>query len=477
MPQPALFRNNGDGTFTDVSERAGLRLNQGFFMGAAVGDYNNDGFPDLYMTGYGRSLLFRNNGDGTFSDVTDAAGVGNPGAWATAAGWFDFDHDGHLDLLITNYVHYDWNHDPYCGSKSPGFRTYCDPFHFQGSRLRLYRNNGDGTFSDWTDRAGLANTLGKGLGLVLADFNGDGWDDILIANDGMQTFLYLNQGNGTFRDVSFESGAGFGANGEIESGMGVDAADILGNGHLDFYICHMDAQINRLYRNNGDASFTDITATSGLGRSNWQNTSFAVRIFDWDNDGNRDILVVNGSMLDNIDMYHPDSHFSERKTLYRNLGGGHFIDATSTQEESFLVPYVGRGLAVGDYDNDGALDFLQSNNGGPGLLFRNQGGAKNHWIGVKLVGTKSNRDAVGASVRIESGSLRSYDQVKGGTSYCSGQDSRLYFGLGNRTDCNLEVRWPSGEKQTFHNINADQILLIREGVGIVPYGFPQIRSR
>jgi enediyne biosynthesis protein E4 len=475
IPQPKLFRNNGDGSFTDVSATAGLKISDGFFIGAAVGDYNNDGFPDIYMTGYGRSLLFRNNGDGTFSDVTDATGVANPGEWATAAGWFDFDHDGHLDLLVANYVHYDWEHDPYCGSKLPGSRTYCDPFHFKGSRLRLYRNNGNGTFSDWTERSGLATVWGKGLGLVLADFDGDGWDDILVANDGMQTFLFLNQKNGTFRDATFESGVGFGGNGEIESGMGIDAGDVTGKGNMDFYICHMDAQLNRLYRNDGKAEFADVTTQSGLGRSNWQNTSFAARIVDWDNDGNRDILVVNGSMLDNIALFHPESSFSERKTLYRNIGSGRFVDATSTQNGSFQVPFVGRGLAVGDYDNDGALDFLQSNNGGPGQLFQNRGGEKNHWIGLKLEGTRSNRDAVGARASLRSDSFTSVDQIKGGMSYCSAQDLRLYFGLGNRVKVDsLEICWPSGLREYFKDMSVDRIYVIKEGYGILPFQFPRI---
>lgn len=475
IPQPKLFRNNGDGSFTDVSTMAGLKISDGFYIGAAVGDYNNDGFPDIYMTGYGRSLLFRNNSDGTFSDVTDAAGVANLGEWATAAGWFDFDHDGHLDLLVANYVRYDWEHDPYCGAKLPGSRTYCDPFHFKGSRLCLYRNNGDGTFSDWTQRSGLGAVLGKGLGLVLADFDGDGWDDILVANDGMQTFLFLNQKNGTFRDATFESGVGFGGDGEIESGMGIDAGDVMGKGNLDFYICHMDAQLNRLYRNDGNAEFTDVTTQSGLGRSNWLNTSFAVRIVDWDNDGNRDILVVNGSMLDNIALFHPESSFAERKTLYRNIGSGQFVDATSTQNSSFQIPFVGRGLAVGDYDNNGALDFLQSNNGGPGQLFQNRGAEQNHWIGFKLEGTRSNRDAVGARVSLRSDSFTSVDQIKGGMSYCSGQDLRLYFGLGNHLKVDsLEIRWPSGLKENFKDMPVDRIYKIKEGMGILPFQFPRI---
>lgn len=472
-PQPALYRNNGNGTFTDVSAACGIKSDGGFYFGVAIGDYDNDGYPDLYMTGYGHSVLYHNNRDGSFTNVTTAAGVANENNWATAAGWFDFDHDGQLDLLVTNYVKYDWNHDPYCGRREEGFRVYCDPFRFPGSSMRLYHNNGDGTFSDWTQKAGLANPDGKSLGLALADFDGDGWEDILIANDGMRNFLYLNNRNGTFRDVTYESGAGYGDNGEVEAGMGIDAADVNDDGRLDFYVCHMDNQLNRFYLNQGKGNFKDLTLGSGLGLTNIENTSYAARFFDWDNDGNRDLLVVNGSMLDNIRLYHPDSGYDEAKRLYRNLGDGKFVDATASQEASFLAPGVGRGLAVGDYDNDGALDFLQSNNGGRAQLFRNKGASANHWLGLKLVGTKSNRDAVGAALKLTSGDLTSFDQVKGGTSYCSAQDLRVYFGLGSRSRVDsLKIVWPSGTRETLQNLTADQILLIKEGQGVQPYRFP-----
>jgi enediyne biosynthesis protein E4 len=478
FPQPALYRNNGNGTFTDVTSQSGIKLTDGFYIGVAVADFDNDGYPDIYMTGYGKSVLFRNNGNGTFTDVTASAGVANEGCWATAAAWFDYDHDGHLDLLVTNYIHYDWNHDPYCGAQAPGYRVYCDPFHFHGTSMRLYHNNGDGTFTDRTEKAGLLNPEGKSLGVVIADFNGDGWEDILIANDGMRSFLYFNNRDGTFRDVTYESGAGFGGNGEVESGMGIDAADATGQGRMDFYICHMDNQPNRFYENNGDGTFTDRTLSSGLGFTSINNTSYAARFVDWDNDGNRDLIVVNGSMLDNIALYHPGSAYAESKKLYRNVGKGQFIDATATQGPSFLAPKVGRGLAVGDYNNDGAMDFLQSNNGQAAQLYRNSGASRNHWLGIRLIGTRSNRDAIGAQVHIAGEDFSSFDQVRGGSSYCSSQDLRLYFGLGARAVAErIEIRWPSGAVETFNNIAADRILAIREGEGVLPFQYPRFPAR
>lgn len=477
MPQPALYRNNGDGTFTDVTSSSGIRVSDGFYIGVAVGDFDNDGFPDIYMTGYGKSVLFRNNRNGTFTDITASAGVGNAGHWATAAAWFDYDHDGLLDLLVTNYIAYDWNHDPYCGAPAPGYRVYCDPFHFQGTSMRLFHNNGDGTFTDRTEQSGLFNPEGKSLGLIIADFDNDGWDDLLIANDGMRSFLYFNNRNGTFRDATYESGAGFGVDGEVESGMGIDAADATGKGRMDFFICHMDNQPNRFYENNGDGTFTDRTLSSGLAFTGIRNTSYAARFVDWDNDGNRDLIVVNGSMLDNIALYHPDSSYAEPKMLYRNTGGGHFVDATSTQSGSFAIARVGRGLAAGDYDNDGNIDFLQSNNGEAAQLYRNHGAEDNHWITLKLVGTRSNRDAVGARVRLRAADFVSFDQVRSGGSYCSSHDLRLHFGLRTREKVDeVEIRWPSGAVDHLADLDADRIFTVREGEGITTYRFPRFRN-
>lgn len=478
MPQPALYRNNGDGSFTDVTARSGIRVTDGFYIGVAVGDFDNDGFPDIYMTGYNKSVLYRNNGDGTFTDVTARAGVENAGRWATAAAWFDYDHDGQLDLLVTNYISYDWKHDPYCGAHLPDYRVYCDPFHFHGTSMRLYHNNGDGTFADRTEKAGLLNPDGKSLGVVIADFNGDGWDDILIANDGMRSFLYFNNRNGTFQDATYESGAGFGGDGEVESGMGIDAADATGKGRMDFFICHMDNQPDRFYKNNGDGTFTDRTLNCGLGFTGIHNTSYAARFVDWDNDGNRDLIVVNGSMLDNIALYHPSSSYAEAKMLYRNTGAAQFVDATATQSPSFAVPQVGRGLAAGDYDNDGSIDFLQSNNGEAAQLYRNGGAAGNHWITLKLIGTRSNRDAVGARVRLRAGSFNSFDQVRGGGSYCSSHDLRMHFGLGAHAKVDeVEIRWPSGYVEHLTDLQPDRIVSIREGEGVTPYIFPRFREK
>jgi hypothetical protein len=468
-PQPALYRNNRDGTFTDVTAASRIHTDGTFFFGVAVGDYDNDGYPDIYMTGYRHSVLLHNNRDGTFTDVTEKAGVGNDGNWGTAAGWFDYDHDGKLDLLVTNYVQYDEDHPVACGEKKPGYRAYCHPDSFHGTSMRLYHNNGDGTFTDMTAKAGLVNTDGKSLAVVLADLNGDGWPDIFIANDTQRNFLYLNNGDGTFRDVSYKSGAGFSEEGRPEAGMSADAADVVNNGLLYLFVSHLDFELNRLYRNNGDGTFTDDTIAAGLGQTNILNSSFGARIFDFDNDGWRDLLVINGHILDNIPLYHPEVKYAESKTLYRNLGNGQFIDATKTQNAGFRSPRVGRGLAVGDYNNDGWQDFLVSNNGEDAQLFRNDGPSEpaasgNHWLAVRLIGTKSNRDGNGAALKLIAGDLKSYDQAKGGMSFCSAQDPRIFFGLGEHESVDtLEIRWPSGTVDSLHNLPVDSFVIVEEG--------------
>jgi enediyne biosynthesis protein E4 len=477
-PQPALYRNNGDGTFTGVTAASGIHADGTFFMGVAVGDYDNDGFPDIYMTGYRHSVLLHNNGDGTFTDVTAKAAVGDDGSWGTAAGWFDYDRDGKLDLLVTNYVAFDADHPVLCGDARPGYRAYCHPDSFHGESMRLYHNNGDGTFTDVTQKAGLANNDGKSLALVLADLNNDGWTDIFIANDTQRNFVYYNNGDGTFRDVSYKSGAGFSEEGRPEAGMSADAADIANNGLMYLYVSHLDFELNRLYRNDGetaggkDNTFNDDTIASGLGQSNMLNSSFGARFFDWDNDGWRDLLVTNGHILDNIKLYHPEVTYEEERKLYRNTGQGRFADATKTQDADFRAPRVGRGLAVGDFNNDGWLDFVVNNNGEDAQLFRNDGASSaaaraNHWMAVRLVGTKSNRDGIGARLKLTAGSFTSYDQAKGGMSYCSAQDPRIYFGLGPHPRVtSLEILWPSGIHDTIGGIAADRIVTVVEGKGI-----------
>src|SRR6202451_311434 len=402
-PQPALYRNNRDGTFTDVTEQSKIHSDGGFFFGVAVGDYDNDGFPDIYMTGYRHSVLWHNNGDGTFTDVTE--------------------------------------------------------------------------------KAGLLNTDGKSLAVVLADLNGDGWTDIFIANDTQRNFLYLNNGDGTFRDATYKSGAGFSEDGRPEAGMSADAADVMNNGLMYLFVSHLDFELNRMYRNNGDGTFTDYTIASGIGQTNILRSAFGARFFDFDNDGWRDLLVINGHILDNIPLYHPEVAYEKEKMLYRNRGDGNFVDAARPEGADFRKPRVGRGLAVGDYDNDGWQDFLVSNNGEDAQLFRNEGGSSpaaqgNHWVAVRLIGTKSNRDGIGAALRLTAGDLKLYDQAKGGMSYCSAQDPRIYFGLGKHEKVDsLVIRWPSGYAQEVKDIPADVIVTVTEGVDAkaVKYGTPPQR--
>jgi hypothetical protein len=464
-PQPALYRNLGNGTFTDVTERAGLTVGPGFFFfGVTVGDYDRDGYPDLYVSGYRRSLLYRNTGRGGFEDVTEQAGVGHNGEWATAAGWFDYNRDGQLDLLVSSYVQYDVERNVVCGDPTPERRAYCHPDSFPGTTPRLYRNDGDGTFTDVTEAAGLINTDGKSLAVALADLDGDDWDDIFIANDTQRNFVYFNNGDGTFDDASYFSGAGFSEDGKVEAGMSAGAADVDGDGDIDLYVSHLDAELNRLYINQGHRLFVDFTIGSGLGATNIMNSSFGAEFLDADNDGHRDLLVANGHIMDNIAIYHAGVTYEEIRKLYRNLGGGRFVDVSQTQPESFLAPRIGRGLAVGDFDNDGFPDFVVNNNGQAGQLFRNSTNGS-HWLGVRLNGVGSPRDPAGTKLMVKAGKSILYDQDIGGRSYCSAQDRRMLFGLADDSRAELlEITWPGGRKLEIRGLPVNRYITLREGV-------------
>lgn len=471
----ALYHNNGDGTFTDVTKKAGIGAEGLFGMGAAVGDYDNDGFPDLFVCGYGRCILYRNNGNGTFTDVTAHTRIGNPGRWASSAAWFDYDNDGRLDLVIANYV--DWSPDRnfYCGSQGPHLRSYCHPDDYRGQSPTLYHNNGDGTFTDVTGISGLALKPANGLGVVTFDYDDDGWQDIFIANDSMPNSLFHNNRDGTFREVAYEAGVAVSSDGVAEAGMGVDAADVTGSGRMDIIVTHLDEQLARLYENLGDGAFEDATYRSKLSYETFHLSGFGTRFMDFDNDGWRDIFIANGHVLDNIERYHPGASYAEPKLMFRNTGKGVFQNVSDRLGPDFISPRVSRGVAIGDFDNDGDLDILVNNNGGPAQLLRNDGGNANHWLQVLLIGTRSNRDGVGARVKLSAGDLSLYDQRKGGMSYQSAQDPRLHFGLGQQNKIDLlEIRWPSGSVTKLANIASDQIIAVEEGRGIVKYPFPKV---
>ena len=474
----ALYRNNGDGTFTDVTSQAGVGSEGLFGMGVAVGDYDNDGFPDLLVLGYGRCILYHNNGDGTFTDVTAHAGVENPGRWTSSAAWFDYDNDGRLDLVIANYVDWSPERNFYCGDRGPGMRSYCHPDDFRGQPPTLYHNNGDGTFTDVSKSSGIGAKGGNGLGVVTFDYDNDGWQDIFIANDHMPNYLFHNNRDGTFREVGYAAGVAVSGEGQFEAGMGTDAADTTGDGHFDLIVTHLDMQLARFYQNMGDGAFDDATFRSKLSYATFHRSGFGTRFMDYDNDSRRDLFMANGHVLDNIQRYHADTAYAEPKLMFRNLGHGIFENVSDRLGSDFQLPRVSRGAAVADFDNDGDLDILVGNNGQEPQLLRNDGGNANHWLEILLIGTKSNRDGVGARVRLTAGDLVLYDQRKGGMSYQSAQDPRLHFGLGGRSRIDaVEILWPSGVATNLSNLKTDQILAVKEGTGIVERPFPPVRHR
>jgi hypothetical protein len=473
----ALYRNNGDGTFTDVTRAAGVGAAGLFGMGVAVGDYDNDGFPDLFVLGYGRCILYRNNGDGTFTDVTTRAGVENSGRWASSAAWLDYDNDGRLDLVIANYVDWSPEHNFYCGDQGHGMRSYCHPDDFRGQPPTLYHNNGDGTFTDVSQHSGLGLKGGNGLGVVTFDYDDDRRQDIFIANDHMPNFLFHNNGDGTFREVGYAAGVAVSADGLFEAGMGTDAADATGTGRMDLTVTHLDMQLARFYQNLGDQTFDDATLRSKIGYATYHMSGFGTRFMDYDNDGARDLFMANGHVLDNIARYHADTRYAEPKLMFHNNGHGVFENVSDLLGADFQLPRVSRGAAVADFDNDGDLDILVNNNGQAPQLLRNDGGNSNHWLQIMLIGTKSNRDGVGARIKVLAGKLILHDQRKGGMSYQSAQDPRLHFGLGAHSNVDLiEILWPSGSVTRLANVKCDQIIAVKEDVGIVERPFPRVAA-
>ncbi len=459
-PGNALFRNRGRGTFENVTRKAGVAGNGSYGMGVAVGDYDNDGRLDLYVTSYGPNQLFRNNGDGTFRDVASKAGVDSR-RWGSSAGFFDFDRDGDLDLYVVNYLDYDPADNPYCGLPKEGYRLYCDIRMFEGAADQLFRNNGDGSFTDVSSPAGIANPAGKGLGLTFADFDGDGYPDIYVANDTIRDFLYRNNRDGTFSDVTYAAAVGFDANGEPQAGMGVDAADLNRDGLPEIFVTNFAYELNALYRNGPDLLFEEVSERMGLG-SGLLPLGFGTKLFDYDNDGDVDVYVANGHIENNVHLYFPNLTYAQTDLLYENRGAG-FLDVSAKSGAPFGIPAVGRGAAVADYDNDGDPDIALSNSGANAVLLRNEGGNRNHWIAIQARGRKSNAFGLGAGVRIETEQGTQVGQINNVASYLSANDLRVYFGLGRQMEVkSVEVNWPSGRKQVLSNVPANQVLKVTE---------------
>jgi hypothetical protein len=454
-----LYRNNGNGTFTDVTTKAGV-IGRGYSGGVAAGDYDNDGNEDLYVTTYLGNILYHNNGDGTFTDVTDSAGV-TDGRWSTSAAFLDYNNDGKLDLFVVHYVGFNFQNNVVCKDWE-GRPYYCHPDVYDGLPNTLYRNNGDGTFTDVSKVAGVFNPEGKGLGVVVADYDDDGYVDIFVANDAVANFLYHNKGDGTFEDVTLSSGTGYDRNGRPQSCMGTDFGDYDRDGKLDLIVTNLEFETHTLYRNKGDGTFEDSTHETGLGPATFYYAGWGTKFLDFDNDGFQDLFIANGGLLDNIELYKKGVTYAQRKLLLRNVNGK-FVNETERYGADLLFPTVARGAAFGDYDNDGDIDILVLNNDQPPNLLRNDGGNLNHWLKIKLIGTTSNRDAVGARVTVVSGDLKLVDQVKGGGSYLSANDLRVHFGLGSRTQIDsLQIKWPSGKVELRKNLKVDEILTIWE---------------
>jgi hypothetical protein len=459
-----LFHQKQDGTFEDVTEKAGLQ-GLGYGMGVAVGDYDNDGFEDLYVTAYGGNKLYHNNGDGTFTDVTEKAGVAGSG-WSTSAAWVDLDNDGLLDLVVLRYVQWDFD-DIWCGEHKEGYRSYCHPDYFQPITPLVFHNEGNGHFTEVSQKIGLSKP-GKGLGIAIADYDRDGHIDVFVANDSMVEFLYHGKGDGTFEEVGLLSQVAVDGDGRTYAGMGVDFADYNNDGWPDLVITDLANQRYALYQNNGDSTFSYASFTNGLARSTMLHSGWGVRFLDYDNDGWKDLLVTQGHDLDTVELNYPNLHYHEPMLLLRNTGK-EFVDVSADSGAIFHQSMLGRGMATGDIDNDGRLDAVVSTNDGPVYILHNETPTLNHWLTLKLIGHKSNRDAIGAEVKLVTAKGSQFATVSTAGSYLSSSDKRLHFGLGAESVAQtIEIRWPSGILQTLKNIRCDQILQMDEPLPSAP---------
>jgi hypothetical protein len=459
-----LYHQNADGTFTDVTEKAGLTgMPQNYYgMGVAIGDYDNDGFEDIYVTGYGGNALYHNNGNGTFTDVTKTAGVA-AGGWSASAGFFDYDNDGKLDIFVTRYLDWSFKTNRYCGEQKPGYRAYCHPDNYDGATNILYHNNGDGTFTDVSAKAGIANPNGKGLGVSFADYDGDGYTDVFVANDSVQCFLYHNNGNGTFSEVGLLAGVGYNEDGKAFAGMGADFSDFDNDSHPDIVVTDLSNERYMLFRNNGDGTFRDVTNVSGLGGATLAFSGWSTHLFDFDNDGWKDIFVAQGHVMDTIQLTSPNLRYMQPPLLLRNESG---LFKRVILGSAFQTEWAGRGAAFGDLDNDGDVDVVMSNVGQKATMLRNDGGNRNNWLGIMTIGKKSNRDGIGSRVKVVSASgLTQYFTVNTAVGYLSASDKRLIVGLGVDSTAKLvEIRWPSGIVQRLENVKAGQMLKVTEPV-------------
>ena len=467
-PKNALYKNNRNGTFTDVTEAAGVAGGREFGMGCAIADYDNDGYQDILVTAYGRCTLYHNNGNGTFTDVTARAGLAAPG-WTTSAVWFDYDNDGKLDLFLCSFVQFSAKSDVFCGDNKLGKRFYCIPRVFKPTPSLLFHNNGDGTFKEVSAGTGIQRAMGKALGVVATDINGDQAMDLFVANDTVQNFLFVNRGKGKWEEIGLAAEVGFSANGTPRSGMGVDASDVNGDGRQDLFVANVDQEMFSLYRNDGNEFFSDVANFHGVAQATRLLSGWGLKFFDYDNDGHVDLILANGHPDDMIESYSQQVRYKEPLVLFRN-DGKKLANVTAEAGPAFQKMYPARGLAVGDYNNDGRLDVLIGNNGDAPVLLKNTAGDGNHWVGLKLQGTGCNRDAVGATITWSYGDVvRSRYKANGG-SYLSSHDMREVLGLGGSAKVNwIEIKWPqpSGRVERFTDVPVDRYVTIVEGKGRV----------